>query len=649
MEIAEKNNGAVDRLPAFLRWPFSRGRHVVTLPALAALLVSLPLLAAPGALLGPDTFRSYDWLESAKLDAFSRISLLGHGSLPHWNPYLQGGFPQLAHPSDSTLSPLILPVLLLGEELGMKLNVLLALALGAIGTALLGRDRLDLRVPYATFAGCAFALAGWVPCRVAVGYYESTLYGLFPMMAWLFLTSTSRPWRLLGAAALLAVCALQLHIGLPVLMLALALLTLAELLRRRLAWSHTLRFVLLCAGGAGLAAAKLVPMWSYLSTLGFRREQGWSHDAFYVSLRHMLNNLWDVVPAMGTYDARGVNWSMEYGHLGLGIPLLVLAGYAMLRFFAVPGGQRVVAALALLFAWICFGFNAPLDLYQPLWSLPLFHSMRGALRYISFVLLWMLCLLAAGGLQMAARGIGKYPLPSRVVAAVAVLALVWPAAQSFGLNVGRFSQHARLPASPPSFRQEAMQAGDGMGLHRGGDARYDMGNMLSYVNLKAGVGTVYVPGDLRSKPRAQGHRVYDVTGQRYVGNPGYRGEAWCEGHACGARVVEVRANLLRVRARLSQADVLVLNQNFHPLWTANRGRIGQHGGLLGCALDAPGEVELELRYRPALFYYGLAVSLGTAALGLLCAWLVARRNRRRAGRARQAAARSVNGAKCHLG
>ena len=619
---------ALDRLPAPVRWPFEHQRYVVSLPVLAAVLVSLPLLAAPGAILGPDTFRSYDWLESAKLDAFARTSLLRWGSLPHWNPYLQGGFPQLAHPSDGSLSPLILPVLLLGEELGMKLNVVLALALGAAGVALLGRDRLGLRVPYAAFAGCAFALAGWVPSRVAVGYYESTLYGLFPLVAWLFLTSGGRPWRLLGAAALLAVCTLQIQIGLPVLMLALALLMLAELLRRGIGPGYALRFVLLCGGGAGLAAAKLLPMWSYLSTLGFRHEEGWPHDAFYLSLSHLLNNLWEVVPAMGTYDARGVDWHMEYGYLGLGVPLLVLAGYALLRFFAVGGALRVVAALALVTAWICFGYHAPVDLFQPLWSLPLFHSMRGALRYISFVLLWMICLLAAGGLQMAARGIGKYPLPRKVVAGLALIALAWPAAQSFWLNVGRFTRRAQPPPSLSAFRQEAM-LGDEFGLHRGGDAIHDRGNVLSYVNLKAGIGTIYVPGDLQSKPRAQGHRVYDVIRHRYQRNPRYRGEAWCQGHDCGARIVEAGPGLLRVRAHLRQADVLLVNQNFHPRWTASAGRVGDHGGLVGCALAAStGQVELALRYRPELFYRGLYISLGTAVLGLLWAWLSARRKRK---------------------
>ncbi len=625
--MLDKILSRLQRLPAPLRWPLERQRYVATLPALAALLVSLPLLADPGALLGLDTFRSYDWLESAKLDAFARHSLLS-GALPHWNPYLQGGFPQLAHPSDGSLSPLMLTVLLLGEPLGMKLNVLLALALGAAGVALLGRDRMDLRAPYAAFAGCAFALAGYVPCRVAVGYYESTLYCLFPMVAWLFLTSAAKPWRLLGAAALLAVCALQLHIGLPALMLALTLLLLGELLRRAAAPAQALRFLLLCGLAVGLAAAKLLPMGAYLSTLGFRQEEGWPHDAFYTSVTHLLNNMWDVLPAVAVYDDRGASWNQEFGYLGLGIPMLVLAGYALLRFFAVPGSQRVVAALALLFCWICFGYHAPLDLYEPLWSLPVFHSMRGALRYMSFVLVWLICLLAAGGLQMAARGIGKYPLPRKVVAALTVLALAWPAAQSFALNLGRFTKRVKLPPAPSSFRQEAM-VGDEMGLHRGGPG-HDLGNMLSYANLKAGVGTIYVPGDLQSTPRAQGYRVYDVVKMRYLPNPRYRGEAWCAGHACRAQVVEARAGLLRVRAHLSRPDVLVINQNHHGSWTAGVGRVQDHGGLLGCALDAEGPVELVLRYRPSLFYWGLLVSVATAALGLLLAWLAARRLRRQA-------------------
>ena len=603
---------------------------MVSLPLLAALVVSLPLLWAPGAVLGPDTFRSYDWLESAKLDAFARISLLRWGSLPHWNPYLQGGFPQLAHPSDGSLSPLMLPVLLLGEELGMKLNVILALALGALGTALLGRDRLQLRPPHAAFAGCLFAVAGWVPSRLAVGYYESTLYCLFPLVAWLFLQSAGRPWRLLGATALLAVCALQLQLGLPVLMLALSLWTFAEVLRRALPLSHLLRLLLLCAGGVGLGAIKLLPMWSSLSRQGFRSESGWTHDAFYVSLNHLLNNLWDVVPAMGSYDARGANWNLEYGYVGLGMPALLLLGYALLRVFAIPWGQRLAAALLLLTVWVCFGHHAPVNLFQQLWSLPIFHSMRGALRYISFVLLWFGCLLAAGGLQTAARGIGKYPLPRLAVTALVVLTLAWPAACSLWQNSGRFTRQAPLPAAAwDRFRQEAMR-GDEFGLHRGGGPDRDLGNMLSYINLKAGIGTVYVPGDFKTRPAAQGWRTYDVTTRSYHKTPGYRGEAWCQDHDCEARVVQVQAGLLRVRLHARRAGWLVLNQNFHPQWEANSWQPKSCGGLV-CTPVSAGPQTVTFRFQPELFQRGLMISLATLALGLLGAWLAGRRARRAPG------------------
>ena len=58
------------------------------------------------------------------------VSLLEDHTPPWWNPLLAGGMPQFAHPSDGSMSPLILPSVLFGEALGMKLNIVLVALLG---------------------------------------------------------------------------------------------------------------------------------------------------------------------------------------------------------------------------------------------------------------------------------------------------------------------------------------------------------------------------------------------------------------------------------------------------------------------------------------------------------------------------------------
>jgi len=611
------------------------GRIEVILPILSALLVSSPLLFDPWALVGPDTFRTFDWLETAKLDAYSRLALLHHSTLPFWNPLLQGGFPQLAHPSDGSLSPLLLPTLLLGEAAGMKINVMMALALGALGTALLGRDRMGLQPRLAAFAGCAFAVAGWVPSRVAVGYYESALYAFFPLVLWLFLQSERRPWRLLGATVLLALLAMHVHLGMLVLIPMLLLITLFEICRGALRPAYLGRLALLGAGAVAMSAVKLLPLAAQLQARGLRSPNTYrSFDAFYASPAELWTKLARVVPEVGRYDQHGSMLSGDFGFVGLGIPLLLLAAGGVVFSWAAHRGQIAFAGLFVLLIWLCFGFNAPLDLFRVLWSVPLFDTLRGALRYYTFGLAWCGCLLAAGMLQLLVLRSRAWPLAHRLLLVIALVSLACPAAQS-ALRFHSSFSHPAAPRTPrPEKYFQEQLAGDQATRHLGGDPGYDQGNLMIYRNLKAGIGTVYVPEDLPVKSQVQGRRVFEMRRQAYRQNPGYRGEAACARHGCSARITHVGPNYLYVKASLDKPDVLLVNQNPDPRWTLTSNRPEILGppeainGLLGVRIKGTGPVEVVFEYQPPPeFWTGLLISFCGLFGGL--GWAVVRHVRRR--------------------
>ena len=578
------------------------------LPALAALLASAPLLLDPEALIGPDTFRTFDWLETAKLMAYSRVAVLEHGTLPFWNPLLQGGFPQFTHPSDSSLSPLLLPTLLLGEAAGMKINIILTLILGAVGTALLARDRLGLPPPLAAFAGCAFALCGWVPSRVVIGYYESALYAVFPLILWLFLESERRPWRLLAAALLMAMAALHVHLGMLVLLTILSLWTLLEVLNGSLSRRHLWRLPLLCAGAAGLAAFKLIPMFDSLMNQKMRHTETYrSFGAFYESAGELVLGLVHHAPLLGTYHRDGFPDLPDFKSVGLGIPLLMLAALGLIFCWQRPRRMLAVGVMFIITCWLCCGSNAPLDLFRPLWSLPLFHSMRGALRYFTFGLALAGCLLAAGGLQQLAWRIpmgGAIRKP--LLLAIALASLAWPGVQTASSYHHSFTR----PVPPKSTRaernhQEQIVSHRGS-IHLGGNPRYDRGNTLIYRNLKAGVGTVYLPEDLPQSSPVQGMRRYRVNEAKYRNNPAYLGEAYCPALTCTTELVALEPNKILVKARFGRSGLLLLNQNMAPGWTVTADRSGVglelvgRGGLLGAQVNAVGDVSLLFKYTPPL-------------------------------------------------
>ena len=129
-------------------WPSPDTLAALVLAA-AVLWHLAPMYASPGAaqdVIGSDNYRSHDWLEVAKLDFYARKSLLEWGQLPLWNPLLAGGQPQFSHPSDGSMGPLIIPTLLLGEVLGMKVNIVLVALFGTLGLFFLLRRCLNIGV-----------------------------------------------------------------------------------------------------------------------------------------------------------------------------------------------------------------------------------------------------------------------------------------------------------------------------------------------------------------------------------------------------------------------------------------------------------------------------------------------------------------------
>ena len=128
-----------------MSWDRLRSAHLYWLiPALAGLAVALPYLLGPTTVLHADSYRAYDWLEAAKFRWYVRDTLLSGGGFPNWNPYLEGGLPALAHPTDGSLSPFILIHLIAGVLFGLKIDAVLLLVTGAVGVALLSRSWLRL-------------------------------------------------------------------------------------------------------------------------------------------------------------------------------------------------------------------------------------------------------------------------------------------------------------------------------------------------------------------------------------------------------------------------------------------------------------------------------------------------------------------------
>jgi hypothetical protein len=128
---------------------------------------------------GPSDFETYtamDWLVAR--------SLLQHGELPLWNPYVYSGLPFIGDAYISFFNPAVVgPYLLFGPADGGKVSTVIALALSGIGQYWLSRVLGQGRV-ISLVAGVLGLAAGTLVARLASGFN----YGQSMQHAWMALT-----------------------------------------------------------------------------------------------------------------------------------------------------------------------------------------------------------------------------------------------------------------------------------------------------------------------------------------------------------------------------------------------------------------------------------------------------------------------------
>ncbi|MCP4870495.1 MAG: hypothetical protein GY898_17465 [Proteobacteria bacterium] len=163
---------------------------------LAAAIVAFAAwsLVHPMGIASDDAYRDNDWFTDRMFDAAAREALLTHHQLPIRSHQLGGGYPTIGHPFDGSWAPTLLPTLLLGDVLGVKVVLALLLLIGSWGMWGLARSWLGVGPPAAALAALAFAYSGWLPSMWLVGFYPQVLYLLTPALLRLFwIESEERP------------------------------------------------------------------------------------------------------------------------------------------------------------------------------------------------------------------------------------------------------------------------------------------------------------------------------------------------------------------------------------------------------------------------------------------------------------------------
>lgn len=163
------------------------------------LLVLASVVYGGGLLTGLDDWGRGDWDQFTFRFATPRTAMLRDGQLPLWNPYVNGGNVLLAHPHCPAFSPWYLLTLTLGAPLGLRVGVLMFVALGTTGMAALLR-RWGVSRAGSLLGGVLMMMSAHFTAHIAEGHLEWCVLGLMPWVM-LCLVLAEKDWRfaVLGA------------------------------------------------------------------------------------------------------------------------------------------------------------------------------------------------------------------------------------------------------------------------------------------------------------------------------------------------------------------------------------------------------------------------------------------------------------------
>ncbi len=559
-----------------------------------------------------DHWGIWDWDLQLALFESARRSLVVHGQLPLWNPWLGGGTSLVGHPLGNSYSPSFLLPLVLGTIPGVKLTILLYLSVAQVGVYLLAR-RLSLDTLPAALSALLFSWGGVFAQHLTHGHIGWIGYGWVPFTLVALHGMTHRiDAKNVGAAAFfLALAWLDggpyhyVYVPLFVSLYAAALALRERTLRPLLA------LPLLGAFAIAIAAIEVVPVAEMIRE--YPRKTIAASDFYGVPFEPTAAGLlYDAF--LSRAQAHDPDLWMPYvvnvgAYVGLLPVLLAAVGLVGRLRTAWP-----VALLLVVVLLICLHGTLPIDPWQWLHRLPGFDSMKVPMRFRIFALL-CLALLAGFGLETL---IGLFPriapwIAGGVLAFVGVdLFLVNAPVYEAGFSIPpiqvkerEFRQHRNSP-----YRSKYMRTAR-VPLWRNWPSA-----SLPTVMQNVGVIQDFLPTSWPAHALHFRHRNY----------PGSEVVAL----AAEAEVVEFELTPNRIRfTKTGVGGLVVINQNYLHGWTVAEGRAGEpmaHEGLLAVPVPA-GEHSVTLTYRPLAFMIAAPVS----ALALAALLVITLRGRKRVG------------------
>ena len=526
----------------------------------------------------------YDWRYFESAMEAARRSVVWFHEAPLYNPWMCGGEAQLANPQSIAGSPAFLLVVLFGTAVGVKLMMVLFVAVGLDGMYRLARQS-GLSAEAAVGSALTFGLSGWVVAHFSIGHVSFFGATLLPHLVYFYRRGLDELRWAVAAGAVAALIVLQGGTSTAVMAaVCLGAVVVVDAVAQR-----STRPLVVAAAAA--ASALALGAYRILPALEFALDHP----------RHTTETdrfgLAGVLRAAVSFDVAGKLPGQRYALHEyawrlplLAWPLVVLGGVALVR-RALPTQRLGLTALAvaLLGLGVAMGDALP---YGPWWLMrhvPVLRDLRAPSRYVLLVAIG-LSLLAGAGLDALRTRLSSRAVLHALLAVLAVDGIVFANRA--------FHDVFSLPAP----------AVDHASFHQ---VQGHWSQMLPLVYANRGdVGC----DEEAPLTRAKALELGDVPQARLLDADAGQllGIAWSP-------------NGYDIDVDTSRPTTLLLDQNWNEHFHADLGTVqrwgdkvamDRDGGRLSVALP-PSRGTVQVRYRPRSFVVGCVVSLLAALAALL--------------------------------
>lgn len=545
---------------------------------LVTLVVFAPL-AVFGYFSLPNMLGIADWDFYFMLHDSYRSAILTHHTFPFWDPYPCGGTAGLADPEFPFFSPTFLSELIFGIPMGVRIAIVISVAIGATGMLTLAR-RLGRSTEAGLIAALAVAFGSVNLLEVTEGHVNVFAAMWIPWILWAWLGMLRGKTKPIVCGAFLALTFLGGGIYL-LMYTTLAFIGLLILVRNRK--RAALVTVQAALWALGLAAWKLIPVLLWL--------RQFPDDAYQASV-YTLPWLSDILFGRylhGSYIVlnQTSGWH-EYGaYIGYGVLALALIGVSYIR------RNRIVQALTISTIIVIFVSTLG-HMLRPLFDLMWFFPRSNISRFILFAVIPLGLLAAYGADRLRAVA------PKKVASAIVVLCVGLIAVDIISLTYQISEQafvlphvvHPITPApSPIAYSPD----------------RYDPNGQetrttRSFDAYRKGYGPIVYCSVLGPKPAVR--TIYDEGDTSVVS---------VADEAASSTLLSWNYNEVRVHVNTPHETDVVLNANYADGWMANgkpasifSDRVAMHVG--------PGEQDVTFSYSPPGARMGFIVSLATIVL-----------------------------------